>query len=171
MLFLSLSGFASAEEPENALRAALKPVFEKMVVEIVTLKEAQPYFGDIALKAIEASNETALSNPGGWILRWRINKGTEVVRIDSIKNPMSQAAAYDKITDKHGIIFDIFIAYENADSMTSRNETYDLSKKPRIVLGYLLQTQTDNPALRKQIEHVISLYLPFFQEKIAQYLK
>lgn len=168
VLFLSLVVFTSAEEPENPLRAALKPVFENMVGEIVTSKEAQPYFGSIALEPIKATNATNIHGDFGWILRWTVSQGTTMTPVNK---PESQISAYPKVTEDHGIIFDIFIAEDKAGGLISCDQTYLLSKKPPISLGYKLQTKNDDPALRKQIEHVIPLYLPLFQEKIIQFRK
>jgi hypothetical protein len=128
-------------------------VFAEGLIRDVVVKIKSSEEGHFLLDNAPTPSMIVFSRPegDGWMVRWHLAKGTAVV-------PAPKHLAITKmevVTDKSGIILELFIASKTGDMLEESTREFTISKNPRMVIGYYIQTHDENPLLKKRIEKLI----------------
>jgi hypothetical protein len=152
MLFLVLCGAAYGEESEEQLRDSAKNTVLEIVKKITQDRNAMRYFDSIDQKSIKLSSDSAVSREKGWMWSWEFSNDVKFV-----ENPEKGDALgmLPVIESEKGILFKIFMAYGQGDSLVSRQKNHIISEKPRLVIGYWVKTKTDDAEFRKILDEII----------------
>ena len=61
----------------------------------------------------------------------------------------------DEIETPEGIVVHLFVSEGEGDLFVSRQRTYEISKNPRLVVGYWLKTKKPVPDLDQTLDKII----------------
>jgi hypothetical protein len=153
--FLFTAGLSlfSQTEQDDQTHAFAEDLIRDILVRIKSSDEGHLLLDSVNPAVMSFNHNLNHANAAGWIERWRLAKGTAVV---PNTNQESASSNIEIVTDKSGILLELFIASKEGDMLVSRTNAFTISKNPRMVIGYYLKTWGKNPLLKKRIDQTIT---------------
>jgi len=148
------------------VKATAQVIIKNLFNEVRRLTEGASYPGLASLSGLQWRLEpyVSLDPRDGWLVMGSVSDG---VSSQPLVTPGSGALLSRTVyANDNSFALDIFIASGHGDGMVPRTRTFELNRRPQLIIAYSLHTKAKNPLLEKAISRIVESQLTDISQKI-----